>query len=96
MCFHVDAKLGLLLLFLSESLTDYFVNDFVLLCNMIHMIGEALQDPETFVRVLGVPGMKGLRRAFSKLGFSSLLCVVISWSRSGYLWFNRSVAGPGH
>lgn len=40
--------------------------------NMINRVEEALEDPESFGRVSGVPGMKSLRSAVSKQGFSSL------------------------
>lgn len=58
------------------------------------MIGEALQDPESFLRVSGVSVMKGLRSAYSKLGFSSLVCIVITWPHPGISGFIGLLLGP--
>lgn len=40
--------------------------------NRINRVKDALEDPDPFGSVSGVPGMKSLRSAGSKQGFSSL------------------------
>lgn len=93
--FSFGCKMSVLLLFLNESLTDYFVNDFVLLCNMINMIVEALQDPEFFFK--GVRGSRDER--FEKCLFlPGLLKPAVHCDHlapSWHFWLHWSVAGSG-